>query len=419
VVSNVATGINRIEKEFVLKDMMEQRYPLEVHIGRERLQGFIEELGEDTLGLRLANDLFPDDAAELVCFFRFRNNPMTFRTSVIEATDGHARVELPDSVYRDLSRGFERIKPPAGLTLSFVHKGTSIELDYPDTDQYEPVDDPGVQPSFDVSQIAALMASFRERASDFADDSKIIMFRERTPSSFQEQIVSQTGKTLVVPLTGTESRLEPIEVRERVLSQDQVVAHEEERGKDVFSVLERLGTLVNQNRAKGITHELYCPVLYHQYVVGYMYLVRAGKSEEPFPPETFEFALYYARILAYSLKKNGYFQAEKGETEYGAHALIDISGSGALFVVPEGTPVIHLFTDLALKLRMSERTIAIKGRVMRKFEDKHGTYLAVQFIELDPDDMDFLIEQIYGADYQGDVDSSGAANPRNLPPGEV
>jgi hypothetical protein len=159
-------------------------------------------------------------------------------------------------------------------------------------------------------------------------------------------------------------------------------------------------------------------VLYHQYVVGYMYLVRTGDDEEPFPEETFEFALYFARILAYSLKKNGYFQAEMGEREYGAHSLIDISGSGALFVVPEGTPVIHLFTDLALKLEMSGRTIPIKGRVMRKFEDKHGTYLAVQFIELDPDDMEFLIEEIYGPGYQGDVDASGAADPRNLPPGE-
>ncbi|MFW6214015.1 MAG: PilZ domain-containing protein [Spirochaetota bacterium] len=415
----MASGINRIEKEFVLKEMMEKRFPLEVHIQRERLQAFIEELGEDTLTIRLGNDLFPEDIQTLVCFFRFRNNPMTFRASVVEVRDSLATVSLPSALYRDLSRGFERIQPPLGLSLSFVHKGTTVELDYPDTDQYEPVDDPGVQPGFDVSQIAELMAAFRERASEFAAESKIIMFRERTPSSFQEQLVAQTGKILVVPLTGNESRLEPLEVRERVLSQDQVVAHEEERGNDMFSVLEQLGTIANENRAKGIAHELYCPVLYHQYVVGYMYLVRTGARDESFPPQTYEFALYYARILAYALKKNGYFQAGRGEREYGAHSLIDISGSGALFVVPEGTPAIHLFTDLPLMLSMSGRSIPIKGRVMRKFADTQGTYLAVQFIELDPDDLEFLIEQIYGAGYSGDVDSSGAADPRNLPPGEV
>jgi hypothetical protein len=344
---------------------------------------------------------------------------MTFSTKVQDINDSRATLAHPAAIYRDLARGFERIKSPPGVRLSFVHKGKSIELNYPDTDQYEPVDDPGTQPGFDVSQLSKLMESFRERAAQYASDSKIIMFRERTPQSYQEELVARSGKMLALPFSGAETQIQPAEVRERVLSQDELVALEDERSRDMFEVLEHIGDIINKNRAKGISHELYCPVLYHQYVVGYMYFVKAGSDQDPFPGEAFSFALYYARILAYALKKNGYFKADVRDTEFGAPEVIDISGSGALFVLPEDTPDIHLFTDLDIKLHLPESSIPIKGRIVRKFDDGNSVFLAVQFIQLDPDDMDSLIEHIYGRNYQGDVDSQGAADPRNLPPGEL
>ena len=56
---------------------------------------------------------------------------------------------------------------------------------------------------------------------------------------------------------------------------------------------------------------------------------------------------------------------------------------------------------------------------MRSYNDTDRIYIAVQFIELDPDDMELIFEHIYGREYRGDVDSVGAADPSNLPVDEL
>lgn len=415
----MAQEIKRIEKEFILKNLQENRTPLEIHQGAERLQAFIAKADEERLWLRLDNDIFPSDLQELTAFFRFRNNPMTFTSKVIEISDDVAEIAQPAEIFRDLSRSFERIKAPSGVSVSFLFKGQQVQLDYPDSDQYEPAEDPGTDPGFDAAKISDLLKAFRERAARFATENKIVMFRERRPSTFQELLVARSGKVLVLPFYAAEAQIRSSEIRERLLSQDEIISLKAEDGEDMFSVLEQIGKIVEANRAKRLWHELYCPILYRQYVVGYMYLIRADADQERFEPAVFDFVLQFGRIFSYSLRVNGYFKAEPKIDEFGAAELIDISGSGLLFSYPPDGPDILLYTDLDLKISLTNDVIRARGRVMRKFHDAGRVYIAIQFIELDPDDMEKLFQHIYGTSYRGDVDSVGAADPRNLPVDEL
>lgn len=415
----MASGIQRIEKEFILKEMVEKRTPVELHIREERLTGILSSFDEEQIVVELPDDIFPEDTSEISFFFRFRNNAMTFSSTVKELSDDRAVTKLPTQILRDLSRSFERIKNPRGVRLSFLHKGQTVQLDYPDSDQYEPVEDPGAEPGFDPAQIADLLRSFRERAGHYASDNRIVMFRERKPTSFQERLIARTGQILVLPFYGSEAQVRPAEARERILDQDDIIAAEQEAGRDMFAVLEEIGSLVNENLARNIHHELYCPILYHQYVVGYMQLVKGGTDQTKFSPDVFEFIVEQARVLSYSLKMNGYFKAEPQTSQYGASEMIDISGSGCLISIPAEIPDILLFTDLEIRISFGDVEIPVVGRVMRKSQDGGRVYLAVQFIELDPDDHEKLLERIYGKDYRGDVDSQGVADMRNLPPDEL
>jgi len=415
----VAHEIKRIEKEFILKNMCENRTPLEIHVGAERLQAFIDKTSDERLWLRLSEDLFPDRVEELTAFFRFRNNPMTFSARVIDHDEETAELVQPAELFRDLTRSFERIKAPKDVSVSFLFKGQRVNLDYPDSDQYEPVEDPGVEPGFDASKISELLKAFRERAARFATENKIVMFRERKPTTFQEQLIARSGKILVLPFYSAENQIRSSEIRERLLSQDEIISLKSEDGEDMFSVLEQIGKIVEGNRSRRLWHELYCPILYRQYVVGYMYLIRADGEQDRFEPAVFEFALQFGRVLAFSLKANGYFSAEPQVDEFGSAELLDISGSGLLFSYPPDGPDILLYTDLDLKIRLGETTIPARGRVMRKYNDTERVYIAIQFIELDPDDMEKLFFHIYGTSYRGDIDSVGAADPRNLPIDEL
>ncbi|MBU8913122.1 MAG: PilZ domain-containing protein [Spirochaetales bacterium] len=415
----MGSEIKRIEKEFILKNLHEKRAPLEIHLSEERLQAFIDRFDEERLVLVLPDDILPAGLTELTVFFRFRNNPMTFTSKVLEAQEGRIEVALPEELFRDLSRSFERISSPKGVSVAFLFKGKQVRLDYPDSDQYDPVEEPELEAGFDATRIADLLKAFRERAGRFASENKIVMLRERTPTSFQEKLVAKTGKIVALPFYAAEAQIRSAEVRERILSQDEIIAHEAEEGEDMFMVLERIGKIIDANREKRIWHELYCPILYHQYVVGYLYLMRANSEQEKFEPATFDFVLQYSRILAYSLKANGYFRAAPVIDEFGAAELIDISGSGLLFSYPPDGPEILLYTDLDLRISVGGQTIPVRGRVMRSYNDADRVYIAIQFIELDPDDMEILFEHIYGRQYRGDVDSVGVADPANMPIDEL
>lgn len=415
----MASEIKRIEKEFILKNLCENRTPLEIHVGAERFQAYLEEVNEERLWLRLSEDIFPEEVSQVTAFFRFRNNPMTFTTKVIENTDEVAELVQPEDLFRDLSRSFERIKAPKDVSVSFLFKGQRVKLDYPDSDQYEAAEDPGVEPGFDAAKISELLKAFRERAARFATENKIVMFRERKPTTFQENLIARSGKILVLPFYAAEAQIRSAEIRERLLNQDEIISIKAEEGEDMFSVLEQLGKIVEQNRSRKLWHELYCPILYRQYVVGYMYLIRADSDQERFEPAVFDFVIQFGRVLAYSLKVNGYFKAEPQIDEFGGAELIDISGSGLLFSYPPDGPDILLYTDLDLKITLGDQTINVRGRVMRKYNDSGRVYIAIQFIELDPDDMETLFLHIYGTSYRGDIDSVGAADPRNLPVDEL
>lgn len=411
----MGSEIKRIEKEFILKDVCERHTPLEVHLSNERLRALITRFDEERVTLSFPNDILPSDLTELTVFFRFRNNPVTFTSRVLEVRESEVTVAQPAELVRDLSRAFERIRSPRGVSVSFLFKGRQVQLDYPDSDQYDPVEEPELDSGFDATRISDLLKAFRERAGRFSSENKIVMLRGRTPTSFQERLIARSGKILVLPFYAADGQIRSEEVRERILTQDEVIGHETDDGEDMFMVLERIGKIVDSNREKRIWHEIYCPILYHQYVVGYLYLMRADREQEKFEPATFDFLLQYSRILAYSLKANGYFRAEPVVDEFGAAELIDISGSGVLFSYPPDGPEILLYTDLDLRIHVGEQTIPVRGRVMRSFNDTDRVYIAVQFIELDPDDMEVLMEQIYGREYRGDVDSVGAADPANLP----
>jgi hypothetical protein len=155
---------------------------------------------------------------------------------------------------------------------------------------------------------------------------------------------------------------------------------------------------------------MYCPVLHQHYVVGYLYLLRTREFPEPFDSKVVDFVFQFSRILAYSLKMNGYFTAEPSREEFGAAELLDISGSGLLFGFPKGGPSPLLYSDLDLTLYLGDVSLTVKGRVMRRYDDNERTYIGVRFLDMSLDDMELLFQRLYGRDYIGDVDTTGVAD---------
>ncbi|MFW5728540.1 MAG: PilZ domain-containing protein, partial [Spirochaetota bacterium] len=144
-------------------------------------------------------------------------------------------------------------------------------------------------------------------------------------------------------------------------------------------------------------------------VVGYLYLIRDDTGAPTFSEDAVNFVINFSRVLVYSLKVNGYFKKDERESEYSDSELINISGSGVLFSYPTDGPELRLYAPVDLRIKLDDRVIPAKGRVMRKYKDAGHLYLGVQFLDIETSDMELLFDRIYGETYRGEADDVGLA----------
>jgi hypothetical protein len=51
---------------------------------------------------------------------------------------------------------------------------------------------------------------------------------------------------------------------------------------------------------------------------------------------------------------------------------------------------------LSVKLKTERRTVATKAKIVRRYKDSSQHYFGCRFIEMEPEDLRFLFEYIYG-----------------------
>ena len=381
----MAQTINHVEKEFIFDTTREDESEFVVVSDVRKIPATLVSQTDELLQFR-CDETCPE-RTNVSVYFRFRGHPMTFKTRVRKSTPGSLTLLQPRVLYRDLSRRYERIETPAGIGVSFLHKGRRVSLAFPESTRYVEVDAPNTLKEFDASRLQALLESFRVDARQYATEAKIVMFRARSPSTPQEKIVAGNGKILMLPFfSGKPDELSDL-ASENLLTAGELA-------EDAAALEKAVAAL----KAEGLHHEMYCPIMYLQYVVGYLYFIKTGRDTAGFDTVAIEFALQMAHVFAYSLKANGYFAADEPVPEYLATDLIDISATGILFSCPTEQVDLSLYTDIEVVLSIDDHDVPIIGRVVRKFADATRTFYGVNFLRIAEPDRDRLVERLYGRD---------------------
>ena len=150
-------------------------------------------------------------------------------------------------------------------------------------------------------------------------------------------------------------------------------------------------------------------------MIGCIILEVWSDSKETLDDDVLEYVFQFSKILAYSLKLNGYFNKSNEVTAEYTTGIVDISASGLLFVNPsrELSLALTLYSDLELELKLKERTMTLGTRVMRKYTGKQTIYYGVQFLEIKPEDFRYLFDYVYGRTFNEYDDSlwEGGADP--------
>jgi hypothetical protein len=87
--------------------------------------------------------------------------------------------------------------------VTFHLANEDITLDYPVCPEYISVDSPACAERFMGSTLQDLVCEFKREVGQKATENTIIMFRNRPPATFEEELVSKTGKVLFIPSTAS------------------------------------------------------------------------------------------------------------------------------------------------------------------------------------------------------------------------
>lgn len=413
----MGTQINRIEKEFILNTILNKEIHLKVHGHKKEGRFTIKSVHEDKIVLEKADQkeiVFEKDE-EIRVFVEFQNNYITFESIVIKIDGECLYIENPKVFCKNPQRKYERIKARE-LEVSFTIEGKSIELDFPKTETFEMIEKPEYSDSFDHTNIVDLIKGFRDYLDNIVTENKIVMFREKKPTRLEENLIVKIGKILWIPNTESGFPLNDTILPGYIIVKKDLKKYLEESGTPPFLVKSEIANILYNKVKSGVFSEIYCPILYHEYAVGYCYLSNGMNKKEMLDKDMLNYVYQFSKVLSYSLKAHGYYKQHTNSASHFTAPIIDISASGLLFTtqINELDQEIQLHKDINLTLKIDKRIIKIGSRIMRKFKDSINFYFAAQFLIVKPEDFSFVFEYIYGKPFTHEDESKwegGAPSP--------
>jgi hypothetical protein len=342
---------------------------------------------------------------------------MAFTSRVLDPKEKLCAIELPDSIYRDLSRRYTRKKPPMGLSVSFQFKGDRYDLAFPTGEGFNPAEAVELAESFNPSDIKEVVRQFREQASKYASEQSIVMFKDRMPESIEEKLISRTGRAFFLPtaLSGVPT-VDPW-ANPRILIHDDFERHFIQAGIHPSLVDEEINRFEHSKRKAGILSELMMPIPFQEYIVGYLHLKNAVQGNTPFDISMVDAFGQLAKILAYSLLHNGYFKNAAKKTSAYATEVIDISAGGMLFICSSQRLIDSLVPEssLLVTIKTSARTIVTSALIKRKYMESGYGYFGCEFEDIKAEDFRYLFELVYSRPFtDADAKAAEALTTKNL-----
>lgn len=418
----MGTQVGRIEKEFVFKSLIDDKVPLELHGHQKEFKGTIIQADEEKITIQGESQSLEDltEKDQVRAFFYFKNNYHTFDSTVIKIEGNVLTLKHPDGVYKNLQRKYERIKMPGGIEVYFTLKGKKIELNFPKSSVYKEPEPPKAADNFDTSKLNSLVKTFRKKMSVIVSENKIMMFRDKMPKTYDEKIIVKTGKIFWIPSTEDEFPVSDPFPDERIIIKKDLIKYEESLGTPPYIIVSKLENILYEKTKKDIFSELFVPIIYNEYIVGYIHIYNSKDNRKRITQNLVDYVYQFSKVLAYSLRINGYFNAETSNEKKYEAPVIDMSASGILFshTSPNLGKELMLHTDLELTIVIKNRKLLIGSRIMRKFQDNSTYFFGVQFLRIIPEDFRFLFEFLYGKPFMSKYENiwEGGAPP---PPLEI
>lgn len=397
----MATEIQGVEKDLILKTIFMEEIPIACMYNREEYTLKIEKLTKTGFlfkSNRTIEGLTEGKKIDLSVNYKGMAMVFLVEVSSISINDPHFVTTIPNFLYKNLDRSSPRVNFPADMQLKFSFLDDKYLLPFAGGTEDTPLKKDDFLPDTDSKNCNDIITAMVAWIKTFADDYKLVFFKDIKPLSLEEQIITQTGKTLFLP-SSSSTFLESDPYPQKRLITQEIFRH----------YLEGLGVMpayfdaaedqfIKSKITNQVLSEAWVPLSFKGYIPGYIH-VWIQTQEKPHLDYTVVERLHqYANSLVRALQEKGYFEAFciKGKLIKAQGA--DISAGGLRFAYPQSyiAAVLLLDTELSVKLLIPKRTISVNAKIIRRYEEKSTTFLGCHFLDLLPEDIRFLYEYIYG-----------------------
>jgi c-di-GMP-binding flagellar brake protein YcgR len=396
----MATPVGRIEKEFLFNALFEEKIPIMYIRDRTEYIFKLEQPAGEELVFRPGKSLGKlKSHIKLPLMFNYRGQVIDFTAEILAQKDELVFCKAPETLYKNLDRNYLRVDAPSDIKILFTFRGDRYNLAFPKVSEYESIAANELTKNFDSSNLSVMIKQIIGMLSNFADGYKIVNFKDKKPEALEERIVSETGKTLFIPSTvGFLPKTDPYP-KKRIITEELFHRYLETTGVGLKFLEENTARFLKNKFTDGVYSDAWVPILFHEYVIGYIHIWIDKQGKLPFDFSILDNVYQYAKVLAFALKENGYFEHGKVENQPFEGKVLDISASGLLFAYPLGSSLLATLlvdAELTVTIEAQNRTITVLAKIVRRFKDRNAGYLGCRFINMVPEDMRFLYEHLYG-----------------------
>ena len=396
----MAIPIKRIEKDFILKVLYDEQTPLLYHKDRGEYVLTVAKPSKDEIFLksnRPVEGLKVRNILNLI--FDFRGQIVTFNAEITSVRDDLITAISPDFLYKNLDRSYSRVQTPPDLQVQFTFLEDFYSLSYPRLNTYDPGDMGAIVQNMDPKNFNDLIKELAAWAKDRTSGYKLVLFKDESPpTSTEEKVIAELGRCIFITSTmGNLPSTDPFP-KSRLVTEEMFKRYLENTGVDPVFLHETCTRFVKTKLTDGILSDLWIPILFQEYVIGYIHVWIDKADLPPFDYAVIDILYQFAAILSHSLKINGFFESGKLENKPFYGNVIDISASGLLFVYPQTPMATSLLPDyeLSIDLITPRRKVSTNAKIVRRYNDKIQWYFGVRFLDMAPEDVRFLFEFIYG-----------------------
>jgi hypothetical protein len=403
----MAIPIKRVEKDFFFKVLYDEQLPIILLRNRTEYVLRVEQPVKDKI-IFLPDRPIPDlkRREKLNLIFDYREKIITFTAQISELWANQIVAAAPECMYKNLGRSHSRVATPPDLQVQFAFREELYALSFPRVTDFDSGEITEFMEKMKSPDLNGLMTQIGTRIKGFANGFKLVFFKGAQPATVEEKILAETGKVIYLPSTLGSLPAQDSHPKKRLVTGDMLKRFLESSGVGKNKLEETAARFIRSKFDGGILSEAWVPILFQEYVIGYIHVWINKKDFPPLNEEVLETLCQFARILAFSLKVNGYFEPGRLDKEPFTGNIIDISVSGLLFAYPISDLSRALKTDLELSVRLifPKRRIDATARIVRQYSDKTTGYFGCRFLDIIPEDIRFLFEFIYGKPFT-DADS--------------